>query len=130
MPTVLVADDDPYLVDLCASLLEEEGFEVLTAYDGGEALQRFQTNRIDVALIDIMMPVLDGVTLCMKLKREQNISTPIITTSASRSLLEQSEACADATLPKPFELDALLQAIYGFIEPEGGEQSREAGESD
>jgi CheY-like chemotaxis protein len=118
MATVLVADDDPYLVDLCASLLEQEGFDVLTANDGGEAYQRFMSNKIDVALIDIMMPVMDGVSLCMKLKREHNIETPLITTSASGTLLEQSEACADATLPKPFELDALLQVIYMFTAPE------------
>lgn len=117
MTTVLVADDDPYLVDVCASLLEDEGFDVLTAYDGGEALQRFQSNTIDVALIDIMMPVLDGVSLCIKVKSEFKLKTPLITTSASRSLLEQSEPFADATLPKPFELDALLQVIYQFTEP-------------
>jgi CheY-like chemotaxis protein len=118
MTTVLVADDDPFLVDLCSSLLEQEGFDVITASDGGEAYQRFLANKIDVALIDIMMPVIDGVSLCMKLKREHGIETPLITTSASGTLLEQSETYADATLPKPFELDALLQVIYMFIAPE------------
>lgn len=77
---VLVVDDDFEIVKAIAILLEQEGYHVLKAYDGMEALELLTTNDVQLVLMDVMMPKLDGLSAVMKIRERQNI--PIIVLSA------------------------------------------------
>ena len=77
---ILVADDDREIVKAIAILLEREGYKVLPAYDGLEALDLLAQNRIQLILMDVMMPRMDGLSAIMKIRERRNI--PIIVLSA------------------------------------------------
>jgi DNA-binding response OmpR family regulator len=104
--TILVVDDERYIVDLLADLLEEEGYGVQRAYDGAAALEIVERNEPDLILADVMMPYLDGLALVGKL-RERAMTTPIVLMSAA-----VTPRYADVTfVPKPFDIDHVLYVI-------------------
>lgn len=78
--TVLVVDDDRDIVSAIAKLLEDEGISVLKAYDGLEALDVIATRQVELLIIDVMMPKLDGLSALMKIRQNNNI--PVIVLSA------------------------------------------------
>ncbi len=110
---VLVVDDDPTIRQLCADVLTDEGYTVDTASNGQEALNRLARNGIKVALIDIMMPVMDGMQLCRILRsRDETRHLPIIVMSAATNLASKAtEALANGVLVKPFEIDKLISCV-------------------
>jgi CheY-like chemotaxis protein len=114
---VLVVDDDPTIRQLCADVLTDEGYAVDTASNGQEALTRLERNGIKVALIDIMMPVMDGMQLCRILRsREETRHLPIIVMSAATNLANKAtEALANGVLVKPFEIDKLLSCVEQLV---------------
>lgn len=104
--TVLIVDDERYIVDLLADLLEEEGYGVRRAYDGAAALEIIERDAPDLILADVMMPYLDGLALVGKL-RERGVTTPIILMSAA-----VTPRYSDVTfVPKPFDIDHVLHVI-------------------
>jgi DNA-binding response OmpR family regulator len=113
-PKVLVADDD---VDLCTLLrtnLEADGFVVLTAGDGRQALELIESEKPDVVLLDIMMPVLDGYGVLERLSKDPHEGTRVILITAkasSRDRLHGWELGADEYVTKPFDLDSLLKRV-------------------
>ncbi len=111
--TILVVDDDPGIRQLCADVLSDEGYTVQTASNGQEALTRIENNGIKVALIDITMPIMDGMQLCRILRsREGTRHLPIIVMSAATNLANKAtEALANGVLVKPFEIDKLLSSV-------------------
>ena len=80
MPGILVCDDDREIVDAIEIYLQQEGFEVFKAYDGIQALQILQEHEIQLAIIDVMMPKMDGIHCTMKIREKSSI--PIIILSA------------------------------------------------
>ena len=114
---VLVVDDDPTIRQLCADVLTDEGYAVDTASNGQEALNRLERNGIKVALIDIMMPVMDGMQLCRILRsREETRHLPIIVMSAATNLVSKAtEVLANGVLVKPFEIDKLLSCVEQLV---------------
>ena len=125
-PLVLVADDDPDILALVRFRLEREGYEVLSAPDGETALDLALARTPDLAVLDVMMPRLDGYELTRRL-REHGPTTgiPIIllTARVQEPELERGfEAGADDYVTKPFSPQALgerVQAALG-VRPEGG----------
>jgi CheY-like chemotaxis protein len=121
--TVLLVDDEHAIVDALSGILEDEGFRVVTAGNGREALARLGEGVPDVALVDVMMPVMDGRELLRELQgdgRWRNI--PVVMMSAvPRSILER-----DAPLPcaaffqKPFDLWQLIARLRQLAGPEQG----------
>jgi DNA-binding response OmpR family regulator len=119
-PTVLVADDDPDIQALVAFRLERAGYDVITADDGESALALAIEHQPDLAVLDVMMPRLDGygVTRGMR-SHEATARTPIILLTArvqEADVARGFEAGADDYLKKPFspqELRARVQAILG-----------------
>ncbi len=85
---VLVVDDDRDIVKAISILLEGEGYEVLKAYDGLQALDILSTREVRLVLIDVMMPKLDGLSAVMRIRETQNI--PIIVLSAKRVWEEEA----------------------------------------
>lgn len=106
---ILVVDDEPYIVDLVASLLADEGFVVDRAFDGEEAWQLASHHQPDLVISDISMPRLSGFDLLRRLRAERSLSLiPVILMSAvAREVL-----VGDATfLAKPFDIDRMLDLV-------------------
>jgi len=114
---VLVVDDDQDSVDLLARWLAMEGYDVLTAKDGSEALQRIGSERPDLVLLDLLIPPPDGLAVIRAAKRDRDMSTvPVVVMTVKRDVKTKIEALktgADDFIVKPFhfdELDAVMRA--------------------
>lgn len=119
LPKVLVVDDDPDLAALCSMLLESEGYDTDIARNGFEAYEVISSEHVDVVLLDAMMPVLDGLTVCRMVKRDPHLKdVPIILMSASRRLCDEARGSADAVINKPFDLDNLVNTVRHFAYPQ------------
>ncbi len=115
---ILVAEDDVRLADLLEESLAEAGWQVEVAHDGRSAYERLLSDSgLDVALLDWMLPGMDGVTVARRL-RELGVALPILMLTARgdvRDRISGLDAGADDYLPKPFDLDELLarlRALY------------------
>lgn len=125
---ILVVDDEPRYLRLLEANLLTEGFEVFSARDGEEAIEKFTNNPTDLILMDVMMPKLDGLSACQRIR--QFSSVPIIILTAKGE--EQDRVLgldmgADDYLVKPFsisELLARLRAVLRRVQPMDGTQSR------
>jgi len=112
---VLVVDDDPGILEVCADALESDGYLVARAGDGHQAVQLVSANGFKAILMDIMMPRMDGITACQRIKANPATAhIRIVLMSARGNLTAQNLAlaCADAVLAKPFDLDQLLDTIH------------------
>jgi DNA-binding response OmpR family regulator len=119
MATVLVVDDDPDMRELESMALSYDGFEVLTAADGLEALNLLSTEHPCVIVLDLMMPGMDGLTfLVERKKRALGERIPVVCVSAAgRDMLSIAEALgARDCVPKPVELDALVACVRSHCE--------------
>ena len=108
---IMVVDDDPDLRELLFTALADEGFEVVPAANGEEALGLLRTFRPDVIVLDLMMPVMDGWQFANELKaRDEDI--PIVLLSAARDLKNHArEMNAADVIEKPFDLSELIPKI-------------------
>lgn len=117
--TILIVDDEPTNVDMLSQELEEEGYCLLTACDGEEALIKVQENQPDLVLLDVMMPKVDGFTVCRILKGSgKTILIPVILVTALRAHEDRVrgiEAGADDFISKPFDRDELLAKIRALL---------------
>lgn len=114
--TVLVADDEERIVSLVCDFLHAAGFRTVKAFDGAEAWQRLQSEQIDLAVIDIMMPELNGWELTRKIRESMNI--PIVMLSARSEefdMLEGFSAGADEYVTKPFSPAVLVKRIEALL---------------
>ncbi len=115
-PRILVVDDEEVIVRLVSFNLEKEGFETLAAYDGREALDIIRREHPDLVVLDVMLPELDGFSLC-RLLRQEKILIPVLMLTAKDEEIDKVlglEMGADDYLTKPFsprELVARVRAI-------------------
>jgi len=109
---VLVADDDPAILDVMRMMLEFEGYEVTTTPNGAAILQ-MDSGLPDLLLLDIWMSGTDGREVCRKLKlNEKTKNIPVVLVSAIKDIEHSArEAGADDFIAKPFEMNELLQKI-------------------
>jgi two-component system chemotaxis response regulator CheY len=111
--TVLIVDDDPGVLEVLDLALSAEGYQVILARNGREALDRAVAFRPDLMLVDLMMPVMDGwqfVRACRE--KEWSAATPVIILSAARNVEQAAnELGVQAVVPKPFNLDHLLNLV-------------------
>ena len=116
MPKVLVVDDDADMAAICSLVLESEGYKTERATNGVEAYDILATDDVDVVLLDIMMPVLDGITVCKMVKEDPKLhDLPVIMMSASDRLRDEArKSRADAVLEKPFDIDLLVDTVGRF----------------
>jgi two-component system response regulator MprA len=116
MATVLIADDDRKIIDMLRRTLAYEGYQVLTASDGLEALAKAQTHRPDVIVLDWLMPKLDGVEVARRIRAVD--STPILMLTARDAIEDRVEGLdsgADDYLVKPFAPAELLARIRALL---------------
>lgn len=113
MKTVLLVDDEFALVEVLTSVLEEEGFRVITAANGLEGLARLGEGLPDVALVDVMMPRMGGPEMLEKMRAHPQLAeVPVILMSAAQRMAQMVEgAGAAAFLHKPFRVPTLLSAL-------------------
>lgn len=112
---ILVIDDEPELCELVGLVLDLAGFEVLSAHDGLSGIELAQRVRPAVILLDMIMPVLDGVSTCLRFKEDADLrGIPVIGITASTSVGYTEHAFragAEFFLAKPFGKESLVQAI-------------------
>jgi len=114
---ILVIEDQPEILQNIADFLELKGFLVDCAYDGLGGLHLALTQEFDLIILDLMLPGMDGITLCQKLRQDARSNTPIIMLTARDSVddkLTGFQAGADDYLVKPFslpELHARIEAV-------------------
>jgi len=117
--TILIVDDEPANLDMLRQELDEEGYRLLTAVDGEEALIKVQEHVPDLVLLDVMMPRVDGFTVCRILKGSgKTVLIPVILLTALRSHEDRVrgiEAGADDFISKPFDRDELLAKIRALL---------------
>lgn len=103
MAKILVCDDDKDIVEAIDIYLTQEGYEVLKAYDGDEAIKVLKRNEVDLLIMDVMMPRLDGIRATLKIR--ENMSLPIIILSAKSEDADKILGLnigADDYMTKPF----------------------------
>lgn len=117
--TVLVVDDDTSILDTVSAILTGEGYDVVSATSGEEALDAVARRPPTVILLDMRMPVMDGWAVARAL-RSQGISVPIVVMTAAESAKRWAdEVGAEGYLAKPFGLDELLTIVQRFRGPGG-----------
>jgi two-component system OmpR family response regulator len=120
---LLVVDDDREIRDLLAGFLARHGFRVLTAGDGKEMRKAIADRRIDLVVLDLMLPGEDGLALCRELRARSEL--PVIMLTAMREEIDRIvglELGADDYLPKPFNPRELLARIKAVLRRTGGER--------
>jgi two-component system response regulator MprA len=114
---VLIADDDRAIRDALTRALGLEGYDVVQAVDGNTALSLIESARPDVAILDVMMPNVDGLTVCRVLRAERN-RLPVLMLTARTETPDRVaglDAGADDYLAKPFDLDELLARLRALL---------------
>ncbi len=126
MATILVVEDDAHVSDMIQLALEREGYRVLKAFDGARGLDMARAQRPDLVVLDLMLPIMDGFSVCRAIRQSQQ--TPILILTARSDEVDKVlglELGADDYLTKPFsprELVARIRAILRRATPGVGEE--------
>ncbi len=115
---ILIVEDEQNLLDILKMNLEMEGFKVFTAMRGSEALEKLRGNKFDLAILDVMIPDVDGFTVCKTIRLEGN-TTPVLFLTAkntSKDRIEGLKIGGDDYLSKPFHIEELVLRIQKLIQ--------------
>jgi len=116
---ILVVDDEIQLIELVQTRLEANGYEVITANDGEEGLEKAKSEKPDLIILDVMMPKMDGYKVCSLLKNDEqykNIPIILFTGKAQEDFEDVGKkAGADAFITKPFDPPELLAKIEELL---------------
>lgn len=125
MPRILLVEDEENLMQTLALNFEIEGYEVIQAITGKQALKEFKSKKIDLIVLDVMLPEMDGFTVCENI-RSENKTVPIIFLTAKSTSSERVEGLklgADDYLAKPFSLEELLIRVQNLLKRSVSQQS-------
>jgi DNA-binding response OmpR family regulator len=115
-PTILLVDDEDSVQKLLAYPLERDGYRVIPARDGEEALSRFAAEKVDLVVLDIMLPRLDGLEVCKRLRSQSSV--PIIMLTARDDELDKVlglELGADDYVTKPFSIREFRSRVKALL---------------
>lgn len=128
---ILAVDDEKAIVRLVQVNLEREGYEVVTAYDGREALEKVASERPDLIVLDVMMPYMDGFEVLQQLKKDpETRDIPVIMLTAKAQdadVFRGWQSGVDCYLTKPFnpmELKAFVKRVFKSLEDEAEGERR------
>lgn len=113
---ILVADDDPYIRELLRFLLKKEGYLVVEAEDGAQALEVMENEQVHLAVVDVMMPMKNGLELCESIRNDYDI--PVIMLTAKGEIADKEKGFLSGTddyMVKPFEPQELLFRIKALL---------------
>jgi len=117
---ILAVDDDENILSLERTILEQKGFDVTAAAGGAEALKLLSGQAFDLVLLDVMMPEIDGFTVCRKIKEDPRLKdVPVIFLTAKgggEALAEGFESGAVMYINKPFTANKLLTIVNTMLE--------------
>jgi len=127
MSTILIIEDEKSIVDLISFNLKREGYEILSAFDGGAGLELALSGRADLVLLDVMLPVMDGFEVLRRLRQTSDI--PVIMVTAREEETDKIfglETGADDYITKPFSVKELAARIKANIRRTAARQGGEA----
>lgn len=116
MITILTVDDDPHIRELLRLYIQKEGYHSIEAVDGQHALEILAKERVHLAIVDIMMPNVDGYELCEKIRQDYDI--PVMMLTAKRELVDKEKAYLAGTddyVVKPFEPKEIIFRIKALL---------------
>jgi DNA-binding response OmpR family regulator len=114
--TILTADDDPQLLRLVMRNLQLEDYNVLVASDGKQALEQIETHQPDLVLLDVMMPKMDGFTVCQRVREFSAVPIIIVTARGQdQDKIRGLDLGADDYLTKPFSVEELLARVRAVL---------------
>src|SRR5919204_4790584 len=114
--TVLVVDDEDHIVELAQLYLSREGYHVESVRDGGDAFRRFEQVKPDLVVLDVMLPGVDGLTICKEIRKQSQV--PIIMLTARDEVTDKVvglEVGADDYLTKPFHPQELVARAKALV---------------
>ena len=127
MPNILVVDDEAVLVKGIKFNLENEGYQVETGYDGEEAVEKARTGQFDLIILDLMMPKIDGLQACMKIREFSNVPVIMLTArSEDTDKIIGFECGADDYITKPFNILELKARVRALLRRSGAAGQRHA----
>ncbi|GEN32624.1 MULTISPECIES: response regulator transcription factor [Aneurinibacillus] len=132
MKKILVVDDEQSIVTLLEFNLQKAGFEVVKAGDGPTAVKLAETEKPDLIVLDIMLPGMDGMEVCKKLRMER-INTPILMLTAKDEEFDKIlglELGADDYMTKPFSPREVVARVKAILRRSGQQQEQETNQSD
>ena len=109
---ILIVDDEKPIVDILTYNLQKEGYTIIEAYDGEYGYQRAMNDNPDLILLDVMLPKMDGLTVCRKIRETSNV--PIIMLTAKEDVVDKIiglEIGADDYITKPYQTRELIARI-------------------
>lgn len=117
MPKILVVDDAAFMRLRVAKLLTENGYEVLEAGDGQEGLDLYKNNKPDLVLMDITMPVMDGITAVQEIKKHDPSAVIVMCSALGQQTMVMNSVKAGAKdfIVKPYQPEKILDTIKRFI---------------
>lgn len=116
MAKIMIVDDDPYIRRLVKMILRGEGFDVLEAGNGADALDMLESVRPDMLILDIMMPAMDGWDLCRELRRHYDVPLLMLTAiGETEQKVKGFELGTDDYIVKPFEAAELLARVKALL---------------
>lgn len=116
VPRIMIVDDDANICELVRLYLEKEGYETVICLDGQKALEEFEKNKADLAVLDIMMPKVDGITVCREIRKTSDM--PVIMLTAKGETFDKVlglELGADDYIVKPFEGKELVARVKAVL---------------
>ncbi len=112
----LVVEDDANIAELLMLYLEKDGFEVSIAHDGGKGIMLFNELNPDLVLLDVMMPVMDGIQVCREIRKTSSVPIIMLTAKGETSdKVTGLDSGADDYVTKPFEVKELLARIHAVM---------------
>ncbi|HLS48360.1 MAG TPA: MtrAB system response regulator MtrA [Actinomycetaceae bacterium] len=109
---ILVVDDDTALSEMIGIVLQGEGFETVMCADGAQAVDAFRTHEPDLVLLDLMLPGLDGIEVCRRIRAESGVPIVMLTAKSDTiDVVAGLEAGADDYIPKPFKPKELVARV-------------------
>ena len=115
-PAILLVEDERTLTSALRFTLQKEGYRVICAADGGTALRLFRSEPIDLVLLDLMLPVLDGIEVCRAIRRDSSVPVMMVTAkSAEPDKVLGLDLGADDYLTKPFGMRELVARVRALL---------------